>query len=92
MRPMTDDDGKDVWEARGHLAGGDLVAWEDGSADGERAGRIAAHLAGCEACQIRLDELRETGRLLRRRFPLAADPAARERLIKDLLDDAEPEG
>jgi len=92
MRCGADEENStDIWEARGHLAGADLVAWEDGSAEAERAERIEAHLADCKACRIRLEELRETGRLLRRRFPLPDDPAARERLLRDLLGDGEPE-
>jgi len=68
----------------GHLADEDLVVWEDGSATGDRRRRIESHLATCAACQRRLEEFREVGRILRRHYPLVDDPKARERLMAEL--------
>lgn len=87
----VDADDSDPWQRPGHPSGGDLVAYEDGSADPQRAARIATHLADCATCRSRLGEFREVGRAIRRAFPLPNDPAARARFLADLLGRPDPE-
>ena len=69
-----------------HLSDGELVAWDDGSLREERQARVEAHLAACPACRVRLAGFQEVERLLRERYPLVDDPAARDRILERLVD------
>lgn len=65
----------------GHLSDADLVAYDDGTMTAERQARADAHLARCSACQRRIEEFREVGRLIRETYPLVDDPEARARIV-----------
>lgn len=69
--------GRVAIRAARHLSEGDLVAYADGDAVGDRWERVGAHLATCPACRGRLEEFRRAGALLRERYSLMDDPQAR---------------
>ena len=73
-----------------HVSDADLVAYEDNDpADAARVARIAAHLVACPACRQRLADFAEVGRLLRERYPLKDDPAARAAILARIAEERE---
>lgn len=67
-----------------NVPGEDLVAYTDGDLDEARHAEIKEHLKTCWACREQLASSEDIGRMVRSRFPLQDNPAARAEIMRQV--------